>query len=116
MEFINTFLVKGAYIYFGHKDKVYVINKKLIVDVFRVCAKRYVEELKGQISKSLVIQALQKCRLAPTNSFVNQECKEFGFAISIKYLAIISIIYQKEKVQYFYNKNVITLVKAEKGQ
>jgi hypothetical protein len=38
LEFLNTFLVKGAYIYFGHKDKVYVINKQLIVDVFGVCA------------------------------------------------------------------------------
>jgi len=47
LEFLNTFLIKGAYIYFGHKDKVYVINKKLIIDVFRVCAKRYVEGTKG---------------------------------------------------------------------
>ncbi len=34
----------------------------------------------------------------------------------VKYLAIISIIYQKEKVQYFSNKNAITLMMAEKGQ
>ncbi len=72
LEFLNTFLVKGAYIYFGHKDKVYVINKKLIVDVSKVCVEGYVEEPKGQVSKSLVIQALQRCRLAPANSFVNQ--------------------------------------------
>ncbi len=32
------------------------------------------------------------------------------------YFAIISIIYQKEKVQCIYDKNVITLVRAEKGQ
>jgi hypothetical protein len=57
-EFFNIFLIKGANIYFGHKDKVYVINKQLIVDVFGVCAKGYVEELKGQVSKSLVVQAL----------------------------------------------------------
>ncbi len=43
----NTFLIKGANIYFGHKDKVYVINKQLIVDVFGMCAEGYVEELKG---------------------------------------------------------------------
>jgi hypothetical protein len=47
LEFLNTFSIKGAYIYFGHKDKVYVINKQLIVDVSRVCAEGYVEELKG---------------------------------------------------------------------
>jgi hypothetical protein len=35
------------YIFFGHKDKVYVIYKQLIVDVFGVCAKGYVEDLKG---------------------------------------------------------------------
>jgi hypothetical protein len=27
LEFLNIFLIKGANIYFGHKDKVYVINK-----------------------------------------------------------------------------------------
>ncbi len=43
LEFMNTFLIKGTNIYFGHKDKVYVINKQLIVDVSRVCAERYVE-------------------------------------------------------------------------
>jgi hypothetical protein len=43
----------------------------LIIDVFGVCAKGYVEEPKGQVSKSLAIQALQSRRLAPTNSFAN---------------------------------------------
>ncbi len=55
LEFLNMFLIKGVYIYFGHKDKVYEINKQLIVDVFGVCAKRYLEEPKGQISKSLAV-------------------------------------------------------------
>jgi hypothetical protein len=30
---------------------MYVINKQLIVDVFRVCAEGYVEELKGHANK-----------------------------------------------------------------
>ncbi len=47
LEFLSTFLIKGANIYFGHKDKVYVISKELIVDVFGVCAEGYVEEPKG---------------------------------------------------------------------
>jgi hypothetical protein len=47
LEFLNTFLIKGANIYFGRKDKVYVINKQLIVDVFGVCVEGYVKELKG---------------------------------------------------------------------
>jgi len=47
LEFLNTFLIKGANIYFGHKDKVYLISKQLIIDVFGVGAKRYVEKLKG---------------------------------------------------------------------
>ncbi len=37
LEFLNTLLIKGIDIYFGHKDKVYVINKQLILDVFGVC-------------------------------------------------------------------------------
>jgi hypothetical protein len=47
LEFLNTFLIKGAYIYFGHKDKVYVINKQLIVDVFGMFVEGCVEEPKG---------------------------------------------------------------------
>jgi hypothetical protein len=47
LEIFNTFLIKGTNIYFGHKDKVYVINKQLIVYVFRVCAEGYVEKPKG---------------------------------------------------------------------
>jgi len=94
LEFLNTFLIKGANIYFGHKDKVYVINKQLIIDVIRVCAKGYVEELKGKVSKSLVVHALQSYRLAPINSFVNQwNAKSLGLPFFVRYLAIISIIY-----------------------
>jgi hypothetical protein len=37
-----------------------------------VCAKGYVEELEGQVSKSLVVQTLQSCRLAPPNSSIDQ--------------------------------------------
>jgi hypothetical protein len=55
LEFMNTFLIAGENIFFGHKDKVYVINKQLIIDVFGVCAEGNVEELKGQVSKSLAI-------------------------------------------------------------
>jgi hypothetical protein len=58
LEFLNTLLIKGANIYFGHKDKVYVINKQLIIDVFGVCADGYVEESKGHVNKSLTIQTL----------------------------------------------------------
>jgi hypothetical protein len=58
LEIFNTFLIKGTNIYFGHKDKVYVISKQLIVDVFGVCANGYVEEPKGHISKSLAVQVL----------------------------------------------------------
>jgi hypothetical protein len=55
LEFLNTFLNKALDIYYGHKDKVYVISKHLFVNVFGVCAKGYVEEPKGQVSKSLVV-------------------------------------------------------------
>jgi len=47
LEFLNTFFIKGVNIYFGHKDKVYAINKQLIIDVFGVCVERYVEKPKG---------------------------------------------------------------------
>ncbi len=55
LEFMNTFLITGENIFFGHKDKVYVINKQLIIDVFGVCAEGNAKELKGQVSKSLAI-------------------------------------------------------------
>jgi hypothetical protein len=67
LEFLNTFLITSANIYFGHKDKVYIISKQLIVDVFGVCAEGYVEEPKRHVSKSLAVQALYNCRLALTN-------------------------------------------------
>jgi hypothetical protein len=117
LEVFNTFLMKGANIYFGHKGKVYVINKKQIIDVFGVCAKGYVEEQKGKVSKSLVVQVLHSCRLAIANSSIDRwNAKSLGLPYFVKYPAITSIIDQREKVQYFNNKNVITLVKAEKGQ
>ncbi len=50
LEFLNTFAIKGANIYFGHKDKVYVISKQLIVDVFGICAKGYLEDSKEQVT------------------------------------------------------------------
>jgi len=59
-----------------------------------MCAKGYVEEPKGQVSKSLAIQALQNRRLTPTNSSGNQwNAKNLGLPNCIKYPAIISIIY-----------------------
>jgi hypothetical protein len=61
LELLNTFLTKGIDIYFGHKDKVYVINKQLIIDVFRVCAEGYVKELNGQVSIALVVQRVSIC-------------------------------------------------------
>jgi hypothetical protein len=39
-----------------------------------------------------------------------------GLPYSTKYPVITSIIYQKEKVQHFNNKNVIKLVRAKKGK
>jgi len=79
--------------------------------------KGYVEELKGQVNKSLAIQALQSCRLAPANFFTYQwNTKNLGLPYFVRYPAIISVIYQKEKVQYFNNKNVITFMRVEKRQ
>jgi hypothetical protein len=94
LEFLDTFFLKGANIYFGHKDKVYVISKQLIVDVFGVCVDGYVKEPKGQVRKSLAVQALQSCRLAPTNSSTDQwNIKSLGFPYFVKYPTIISVIY-----------------------
>ncbi len=85
---------KSTHIYFGHKDKVYVISKQLIIDVFGVCAEGYVKEPKGQVNKSLVVQALQSYRLAPTNSSIDQwNAKSLGLPYPIKYPTIIFVIY-----------------------
>jgi hypothetical protein len=72
LKFSNAFLFKGANIYFGHKDKVYVIKKQLIVDGFGVCVEGYVEELKGQVNMSLAIQTLQSRRFALAISSIDQ--------------------------------------------
>ncbi len=43
LNFFNTFAIKSTNIYFGYQDKVYVISKQLIINVFGVYAKGYVE-------------------------------------------------------------------------
>ncbi len=89
----------GANIYFGHKDRVYVIHKQLTIDVFGMCVDGYVEKPKGHVNKSLVVQALQSCRLTPAKFFANQwNAKSLDLPYSIKYPTIIYVIYQKEKV------------------
>jgi hypothetical protein len=71
----------------------------MIVDVFGVCVEGYVDKLKRQVSKSVVVQALQSCRFSPTNYLANQwNAKNLGLPYFVKYLTIISIIYQREKV------------------
>jgi hypothetical protein len=93
LEFLNTFLIKGTNIYFGHKNKVYVISKQLVVNVFGVCVEGYVEESKGQVDKSLVVQALQSCRLALANSFADQwNTKNLGLPYFVRYPTIIFVI------------------------
>jgi hypothetical protein len=96
LEVFNTFVIKGTYIYFGHYDKVYVISKQLIVDVFGVC----VENPKGYVNKSLTIHALQSCRITLVNFVADQwNEKSLGLLYSIKYPIIIFMIYQMEKVK-----------------
>ncbi len=46
LEFFNTLLIKHTNVYVGHKDKLYVISKQLVVDVIGICAEGYVEEPK----------------------------------------------------------------------
>jgi hypothetical protein len=54
----------------------------------------YVEESKGQVNKSLAVQALQSCKLAPTNSSTNQwNAKNLGLPFFVRYPTIISVIY-----------------------
>ncbi len=67
------------------------------------CAERKVYNEKIQftqtVTKSLVVQALQRCRLPFANSFVDQwNAKSLGLPYSIRYFTIIFIIYQKKKV------------------
>jgi hypothetical protein len=94
LEFMNTFVIKGTYIYFGFQDKVYVISKQLIVNIFRDCVEGYVEDPKGQASKIVTLQALYGRRIAPTNSVRDQwNVKSLGLPYSVKYPAIISMIY-----------------------
>jgi hypothetical protein len=86
IEFLNKFVIKGTNIYFGHEDKVYVISKQLIINVFGVCAKEYVEEPKRHVNKSLTIHSLYSCRLALTNSSIDQwNAKSLGLPYSIRY-------------------------------
>ncbi len=116
LEFLNTFLIKSVDIYFGHKDKVYVISKQLIVNVFGVCAEGYIKRPKGHVSKSLAIQALQSCRLAHANSFVDQwNAKSLGLPYSIRYPAIIFVIFLKGECTLFYQQECYNIDQGRKG-
>jgi hypothetical protein len=93
LKFLNTFLIKDIYIYFGHKDKVYVIIKKLIVYVFGMCAKGYVEKPKRQVNKSLAVHALQSCKLALANSSTYQwNANSFALPYFVRYPTIKYVI------------------------
>jgi hypothetical protein len=96
---------------------MYVINKQLIINVFGTCPDEYVEELKRQVNKSLIVQTLHSYRLALANSSTNQwNTNSLGLPYFVRYPTTIPIVYQRGQIQYFNNKNVITLVKKEKGQ
>jgi hypothetical protein len=74
--------MKGTYFYLGYQDKVYMISKHLIVDVFGVYAERCIKDPKGQVSKTIALKALQSWYNC-THKFCRRlvECKEFGFVI-----------------------------------
>jgi hypothetical protein len=94
LEFFNTFLIKGTNIYFRHKDRVYVISKQLIIDVFRVCVEGYVQELKRLVNNSLIVHALKVVDLHLQILLqINGMQKNLGLPYSIRYHATIFVIY-----------------------
>ncbi len=113
LEFLNTFVIKGTNIYFGYQDKMYVISKQLIINVFRACVEGYVEDQKGQIGKTVALHTLQSCKITPTNFARDQW--SLGLPYLVRYHVIIFMIYQREKAIHFSNKNAITLMRVEKG-
>jgi hypothetical protein len=46
VEFVNTFVVKGFNICFGKEHIVYVINKHMMTNAFKVCQIGYIEDPK----------------------------------------------------------------------
>ncbi len=94
LEFLNTFVIKGTNIYFGYQNKVYVISKQLIVVVFKVCAQGYVKDPKRKINKTITLQALQSCRIAPINFLGDKwSAKSLALPYIVKYPVIRSVIY-----------------------
>jgi hypothetical protein len=47
VEFLNIFVIKESEIYFGRRGIMYVINKQIMVDAFRMCHTGYIEDPKG---------------------------------------------------------------------
>jgi hypothetical protein len=47
LEFFNTLLINDVNVYFGHKDKVYVISIQLVINVIGIYEEGYVEKTKG---------------------------------------------------------------------
>ncbi len=55
LEFLHTFVIESTNIYFKYKDKIYVINNKLTLNVFGVYVEGYVKDPKGQVSKTITL-------------------------------------------------------------
>ncbi len=63
------------------------------------------------------MHALQSCKITLANFAADKwNAHSLGLPSFVRYFAIIIMIYQREKVTYFSNKNAITLMKVKKGK
>jgi hypothetical protein len=76
----------------------------MMVDAFDVCQARYIEDPKKQVNKLVVEELLYNHGIKPPYTNADQwNVKKFKMSFNIKYPIVISMVYQRKKVNYMIN-------------
>jgi hypothetical protein len=88
----------------------------LIVHAFGVYQNGYIEDFNGQVTKTLTKKLLFKHDIKfPYTNADQLNVNKCKLPISVRYLEVISVIYQREKVNNMSNMNALTFMKVEEG-
>ncbi len=80
----------------------------MIVNVFGVCYSGYFEDPRRYTTKTLAKELLFKHDIRPPYTNVDQwNAKKCKLLINVKYLTILSMIYEREKVNYTSKNNAL---------
>ncbi len=98
-------------------DEERIIDKHVLVEVFRICHTIETEEDQVEMSDVKVAMAYITNRVLDTyNTNEGWVVKKMKSEYANRIVAILPIIYQKDKVQYFSNKSAMMISRADHGE